>query len=382
MIVTTYGYRVSRIASACVRGLDVIPVTVEAELTGGLPGLKLVGVPEAYAIDMRSTIRSAIREAGLEVPRTTVTVRIGPESLGGSVAAGVTLAIVAAVLEVSGQIAPVDEGACLYADVEPEALVRSALGSVAVHQDCVVRGLACVVGAGTVTNPETGGVHVLHHIAELRQGIPPVEFARPLREETAPWNIDDVDTTDEAKDALKAAMAERRNIILTGDADRCLRLAWGARGLQAETTREQRDVAEAALSLSGVDDALHLERAVRPQEVVSPHYDSLEKILGGGRPMHPGAMTHANGGTLVLRDEASCAKDEVITAIAHAAREGGAYLTNAYGSHFLPADVQVIICLDPNFGTCDDPEVIAYREQRVERYQKLFDAVVIEVPKA
>ena len=47
--------------SATVRGVDVVPVTVEVVVSGGLPGMAIVGMPDAAIQEARERVRAAIQ---------------------------------------------------------------------------------------------------------------------------------------------------------------------------------------------------------------------------------------------------------------------------------------------------------------------------------
>ena len=49
-------------------GIDAPAVTVEAHLTGGLPALAIVGLPETAVREARDRVRSALINSGFEFP--------------------------------------------------------------------------------------------------------------------------------------------------------------------------------------------------------------------------------------------------------------------------------------------------------------------------
>ena len=49
---------------ATVRGVEVVPVRVEVVVSGGLPGMAIVGMPDAAIQDARERVRAALRAAG------------------------------------------------------------------------------------------------------------------------------------------------------------------------------------------------------------------------------------------------------------------------------------------------------------------------------
>ena len=57
----------ARCGSAGLRGLEVLPVTVEVDIGPGLPGLLMVGLADAAVQESRERVRGALRNSGLKV---------------------------------------------------------------------------------------------------------------------------------------------------------------------------------------------------------------------------------------------------------------------------------------------------------------------------
>jgi len=94
----------SRITTAALVGIEAVPVLVEVDVsTGGLPGLTIVGLPDATVRESRERVRSAIRNAGFPFPRTRVTVSLAPADLK-KVGAAFDLPIAIGILAASGAL--------------------------------------------------------------------------------------------------------------------------------------------------------------------------------------------------------------------------------------------------------------------------------------
>ena len=57
-------------------GLDAPEVTCEVHLSGGLPGLSIVGLAETSVKESRERVRAAIRHSGYEMPNGKITVNL------------------------------------------------------------------------------------------------------------------------------------------------------------------------------------------------------------------------------------------------------------------------------------------------------------------
>jgi len=62
-------------------GVAAPKVTVEVQLSGGLPGFSIVGLPEAEVKESRDRVRAAILNSGYEFPVRKITVNLAPADL-------------------------------------------------------------------------------------------------------------------------------------------------------------------------------------------------------------------------------------------------------------------------------------------------------------
>src|SRR4051812_27580209 len=89
-----------RAFSVAVRGLDGEIVEIEADITSGLPGVHLVGLPDAALQESRDRVRAAITNCGHSWPMARLTLALSPATLP-KVGSVYDLALAAAVLSAS-----------------------------------------------------------------------------------------------------------------------------------------------------------------------------------------------------------------------------------------------------------------------------------------
>ena len=91
-----------RAFSVAVRGLEGEIVEIEADITSGLPGVHLVGLPDTALQESRDRVRAAITNCGNSWPMARLTLALSPATLPkmGSV---YDLALAAAVLSAHGK---------------------------------------------------------------------------------------------------------------------------------------------------------------------------------------------------------------------------------------------------------------------------------------
>ena len=52
------------VQSATLRGMEALPVDVEVVVSAGLPGMSVVGMPDAAVQEARERVRAALRASG------------------------------------------------------------------------------------------------------------------------------------------------------------------------------------------------------------------------------------------------------------------------------------------------------------------------------
>jgi len=62
-------------------GVSAPEVTVEVHLSGGLPALSIVGLPETGVRESKERVRSALINVGFEFPARRITINLAPADL-------------------------------------------------------------------------------------------------------------------------------------------------------------------------------------------------------------------------------------------------------------------------------------------------------------
>ncbi len=85
--------------TAAIFGVDAVLVKVEVDVTHGIPGYTVVGLPDRSVVESRDRVKSAIRNSGFVYPPDRVTVNLGPADLhkrGGWFDLPIALGVIAA----------------------------------------------------------------------------------------------------------------------------------------------------------------------------------------------------------------------------------------------------------------------------------------------
>ena len=142
------------VTAASLRGVEAQLVTVEVSLSGGLPGLDVVGMPDSAVLEARSRVRCAIRASGFTLPRAHATINLAPSELRKSGTA-YDLAIAVALLIATSQLPQtVADGLLFVGELALDGSVCPVRGDMAYVMLAQETGLDLVVSA---ESPLPGG---------------------------------------------------------------------------------------------------------------------------------------------------------------------------------------------------------------------------------
>jgi magnesium chelatase family protein len=69
------------VRSRALAGMDAPAVSVEVHLANGLPGLAIVGLPDAEVRESKDRVRAALQNSGFELPNRRITINLAPADL-------------------------------------------------------------------------------------------------------------------------------------------------------------------------------------------------------------------------------------------------------------------------------------------------------------
>ena len=118
----------ANVKSCAVIGLEGVVVDVEVDTRSGLPGVVIVGLPDAAVQESRERVQSAIKNAALPYPRNRIIVNLAPASIRK---AGPTydLPIALGVLIAAGPLDPASlDGALVAGELSLDGSLRHISG--------------------------------------------------------------------------------------------------------------------------------------------------------------------------------------------------------------------------------------------------------------
>src|SRR3989338_1659415 len=122
----------ARLFTAPLLGLDAHLISLELEISQGLPTFSIVGLPDTVIKESRERVRTAIRQSGFEFPMGRVTVNLAPAQLRKEGPA-FELPLAAGLLIATGQLRPAWlEDAVMLGELGLDGMVRPVRGALAV----------------------------------------------------------------------------------------------------------------------------------------------------------------------------------------------------------------------------------------------------------
>ncbi|GAA1318238.1 ATP-binding protein [Leucobacter albus] len=310
---------VCRAAAIALTGLEGETVMVEAAVTQQLPGMAIIGLPDAALSEAKQRVRTASAQAGLALSDRFVVVNLAPASLPKQ-GSGFDLAIALAAIAASRRL-PTDRLAATAHIGElgldgglrrPIGLLSAVIAAQALGFARVMVPAECGAEARLVPGIEVIEAATLLAAVAWHRGEPGAWGAAPAaRRAPPPTPSPGTDALDmaqvvgqpEAVDAMVIAAAGRHHISLTGPpgSGKTL-LATRLPSLLPDLSPHESLVASSIASLGGSS----LDELVTRPPFESPHHTaSSAAIIGGGdsRGIRPGAITRASHGVLFM-DEA------------------------------------------------------------------------------
>lgn len=335
-------------------GVQAPAVRVEVDLSGGLPAMHIVGLPEAAVRESRDRVRAALLNSQFDFPAGRITVNLAPADLPKD-GSRFDLAIALGILAASGQIdrATLD-GAEFIGELGLTGELRGIDGILPAALAAARDGHRLYVAAANGTEAALAGkaeVFIARTLLEVcaalqgRKALPRAEApATPSHADVHP-DLADVRGQAQARRALEIAAAGGHHLLLVGSPG-CGKSLLASRlpGLLPEADEDEALETAAIASVSGLgfDAGRWRQRPYR-----HPHHTaSAVALAGGGSPPRPGEISLAHNGVLFL-DELTEWNRAALEVLREPLESGQVTIARAAQRAEFPARFQLVAAMNP-----------------------------------
>lgn len=339
-------------------GISAPEVTVEVHLSNGLPGLTIVGLPEAAVRESKERVRSAIINSGYNFPTRRTTINLAPADLpkeGGRYDLPIALGILAASEQIEAQ--------CLmhYEFLGELALtgeIRSVKGVLPASIAAAKERSALIVAndnAAEAALPQTSVIYgakyltqvIQHLMGEQRLGQQSNITLKQSSHQSRSHRLDlaDIKGQVNAKRALEIAAAGGHSLLLYGPpgTGKTMLAARLPTLLPLLTEEEFLEIS----AIKSIANATQPQSSWGERSFRNPHHTaSGAALVGGGSNPKPGEISLAHHGVLFL-DELPEFSRKVLEVLREPLESGEIIISRAARQVQYPAKFQLIAAMNP-----------------------------------
>lgn len=345
----------AKVKSLGIFGLDAFTVTVECDLSQGLPRFDLVGLPDAVVKESRERVRATIKNCNLDFPVSRITVNIAPADIKKE-GALYDLPVFVAILKASKQLVGDIEPYAFIGELSLDGEIRRVNGVLPMLLEAKKQGFSSVFIPydNALEGSVVDGIEVLpvKHVIEVMKHISGVEKVKKAifedDNENDEYNIDfsDVKGQQEAKRALEIAAAGGHNCLMIGSpGSGKSMLAKRFPTILPDMSFEEKLETTKIYSIAGAipnGQALINKRPFR-----SPHHTiSPQALAGGGATPKPGEISLSHNGVIFM-DEFPEFDRRSKESLRQPLEDGVINISRSAGSVSYPSNITLIAAMNP-----------------------------------